>query len=245
MLYSRLKNKLRTVRNSFLRTPVDPSFDGKKSFSQSGEDLIIEYLFGLRKIQTPQYLDIGGYDPIVSNNTYKFYLKGARGVNIDANPTAIEKFRKVRPEDKNLNIGVGPEKGDFDFYLMEDESLNTFSAQEKDSLESLGHKLNRTFKIEVETVNEVLKKYFNGKEIDLISIDAEGIDFDIVKSFDFNKFGPKVICIESVNYSVDGTGAKRYDLCAFIENAGYIEYANTNINSIFVNKAWWFKSANL
>lgn len=212
----------------------------KKSYSQSGEDIIIEYLFRLRNIDKPVCLDIGAYHPVVSNNTYKFFLKGSKVVNIDANPAAIEKFDETRPGDTNLNIGIGADTGEFDFYIMEDVSLNTFSLEQKVSLEKMGNRLREVKKIKMVPVNHVLKEYFGNIAPDLISIDAEGVDFDIVKSFDFNEYAPKVICIETINYTADGTGIKRFSLCEYIEAAGYFEYANTNINSIFVNKAWWF-----
>ena len=212
----------------------------KISYSQSGEDIIIEYLFRLRKIDKPACLDIGAYHPVAANNTYKFFLKGSKGVNIDANPAAIENFTVTRPTDINLNIGIGKSEGEFDFYIMEDAALNTFSLEEKTGLEKMGNRLKEVKKIKMLPVNKVLREYFDNISPDLISIDAEGVDFDIVKSLDFNKYDPKVICIESINYTPDGTGTKRLDLCKFIEQVGYFEYANTNINSIFVNKAWWF-----
>ena len=212
----------------------------KVSYSQCGEDIIIEYLFGLRNIVTPVCLDIGAYHPIAANNTYKFFLKGSRVINIDANPAAIEKFKLTRPDDTNLNIGIGASSGEFDFYIMEDEALNTFSPEEKISLEKMGSRLKEIKKIKMVPVNQILTEYLNDTAPDFISIDAEGVDFYIIQSFDFNKYAPKVICIESINYTPDGTGTKRLDLCQYIEGKNYFEYANTNINSIFVNNAWWF-----
>lgn len=211
----------------------------KISFSQSGEDIIVEYLLGLRNINTPTFLDIGGYHPVYANNTYKFFLKGARGVNIDANPTAIENFKKKRPQDVNLNVGVGSKEGTFPFFIMEEESLNTFSEEEMHNLQSLGHTLKQQIDLRVVEVNQILDKYFQAG-CDLFSLDAEGVDFEIIQSFDFDKYAPKVICVETINYTPDGTGSKRTDFCNFIEEKGYFEYANTNINSIYVNKNWWF-----
>jgi FkbM family methyltransferase len=212
----------------------------KKSWSQSGEDIIIEYLFGLRKIDKPTCIDIGAYDPVFANNTYKFFLKGSKIVNIDANPSAIESFIKHRSSDINLNIGIGASEGEFDFYIMDDPALNTFSELEKINLEKSGHQLKEVKKIKMLTINQIAHKYFHDTALDLLSVDAEGVDFDIIKSLDFAKYQPKVICIESINYTPDGTGTKRHDLCRYIEDAGYYEYANTNINSIFINRQWWF-----
>lgn len=235
-----IKNFIKKLLKVGASSPGNTNQYEKKSYSQSGEDLIIEYLFRLRNIDKPNCLDIGAYHPIAANNTYKFHLKGARVVNIDANPRAIEKFLVTRKTDINLNIGIGAQKGSFDFYIMEDEALNTFSENEKEALINMRHQLKETLKINMLPINEVLHTYFSEDLPDLISIDAEGVDIDIIQSFDFNKYFPKVICIETINYTSDGTGTKRVDLCSMIESAGYFEYANTNINSIFVNKAWWF-----
>ncbi len=222
-------------------TKSDPFTSFKKvSYSQSGEDIIIEYLFALRKIEKPLCLDIGAYHPVVANNTYKFFCKGSKSINIDANPASIKMFSVHRSTDINLNIGIGSKKGTFDFYIMEDEALNTFSEFEKNNLVRMGQPLKEVQKIKMLPVNEVLGKYFSEDAPDLVSIDAEGVDEDIIQSFDFNNYAPKVICIETISYTPDGTGVKRTGLCAIIEAAGYFEYANTNINSIFVNKTWWF-----
>lgn len=235
-----LKRIWRRVRNLAVPPPAAPAPSPKTSWSQSGEDLIVEYLFRLRQIEAPLCLDIGAYHPFFANNTYKFFLKGARAVNVDANPAAIQLFRKTRPGDINLNIGIGAKGGVFDFYLMEDESLNTFSEPEKRRLESMGHRLKEVQRIQVCTVNEVLEKHFGKQSPDFLSVDAEGVDEAIITTFDFSRFAPKVICIETINYTPDGTGNKRTDLCRLIESKGYFEYANTNINSIFVQTAWWF-----
>jgi hypothetical protein len=56
----------------------------KKSFSQSGEDLIVHFLLtwqlGIKNIS---YLDIGANDPFSCNNTYLFYKREFSGVNVE------------------------------------------------------------------------------------------------------------------------------------------------------------------
>lgn len=233
---------IKQIIKKVLKIPTGPNVASdphKISFSQSGEDIIIEYLLGLRNIITPTFLDVGGYHPVYANNTYKFFLKGARGVNIDANPAAIENFTKKRPQDVNLNVGVGSKEGTFAFFIMEEESLNTFSEEEMRNLISLGHQLKQKIDIPVVEIDKIFEEHFKAG-CDLFSLDAEGVDFAIIESFDFDQYAPKVICVETINYTPDGTGSKRDDLCNYIESKGYFEYANTNINSIFVNKAWWF-----
>lgn len=53
----------------------------KKSFSQYGEDLIIDSL--LHNKHRGFYVDVGAYDPHRISNTKRFYLKGWKGINIE------------------------------------------------------------------------------------------------------------------------------------------------------------------
>ena len=100
----------------------------KYSFSQCGEDLIIEYVFTLRGISHPSYIDIGANHPFFLSNTALFYLKGCRGINIEANPYLMDDFLKYRSEDTNLNYGININNETvLDFYIMNDSTLSTFS----------------------------------------------------------------------------------------------------------------------
>ena len=58
----------------------------KKSYSQLGEDLVLDYLFNQINIDRPYYVGIGSNHPIKLSNTYFFYLKGSSGVFVDPNP---------------------------------------------------------------------------------------------------------------------------------------------------------------
>ena len=77
-----LHPKLEKIYKKFPNSLLSPE---KKSFSQCGEDLIVNYIFGLRGITKPTYLDIGANDPFYLNNTALFYINGCRGINIEAN----------------------------------------------------------------------------------------------------------------------------------------------------------------
>lgn len=213
--------------------------DYKLSFSQCGEDLLIDYIFELRGLRMPTYLDIGAHNPFYLNNTAIFYMRGCRGINIEANPGLIGNFRKNRKEDINLNIGISDQPGTLDFYIMADSTLSTFSREESESMVKSGHKLAGVKKIELMTVQAVLDKYNDGKFPDLLTIDVEGLDQKILQSIDFSSRYPKVICVEAAEYSPIGAGARRTGLIDFLVSKGYYEYANTNLNAIMVKNEFW------
>ncbi len=211
-----------------------------KSYSQCGEDLIVQYIFKLRGIQKPSYIDIGANSPFYLSNTALFYEIGCRGINIEANPGLIEDFKQSRPEDINLNIGVSDKEEELEFYIMKDNTLSTFSKEECDFMLSNGKPLAEVKKIKLNTISNILLEYSDNKFPDFMSLDVEGMDFDILRSIDFNNSVPRVICVEAADYSPTGSGARKDELIQFLVSKGYYEYANTNLNAIMVRKDFWF-----
>jgi FkbM family methyltransferase len=213
----------------------------KTSYSQCGEDLIVNYIFYLRNIANPSYIDIGANDPFFLSNTAIFSLKGCKGINIEANPGLIAKFNKYRPNDINLNIGIGNSEGIMDFHVMNDSTLSSFSKSECETYIKTGkYNILKIVKVKVEILENILKKYCNGIFPDFMSLDAEGMDLEILKSINFDITAPKVICVEAAEYSSIGAGERRSELIDFLVGKGYYEYANTNLNAIMVKKDFWF-----
>lgn len=212
----------------------------KKSYSQCGEDLLINYIFMLRSVSNPSYLDIGANDPFFLSNTALFYSKGSKGINIEANPTLYRKFEKLRTRDINLNIGISDKEEELDFYIMEDDTLSTFSKIESEHMQTQGNVLREVKKVKLTTVAHIIDQHCEGIFPDFLSIDVEGMDFEILQSINFDHSRPKVICVEAANYSPIGAGARRNELIDFLVSKGYYEYANTNLNAIMVDRKFWF-----
>jgi FkbM family methyltransferase len=212
----------------------------KYSFSQYGEDMIVDGIFRMRGIALPTYLDIGANHPFYLSNTAFFYEKGSFGINVEANPFLISKFEKYRTRDLNLNLGVDRTEGELDFFIMEDDTLSTFSSREKDYLIGTGKNLKDIRKVRLVTVSKLLETYANNIFPDFLSLDVEGLDLSILESIDYSKSTPKVICVEAAEYSVNGTGKRKDDLVDFLKENNYYEYANTNLNAIMVRRDFWF-----
>lgn len=215
---------------------VDPSYHiAKSSWSQQGEDLLIDFIFkSYLNCNNPSYLDIGANHPFALSNTYIFYKRGCKGVNMEPDPALIDDFKKLRPRDININVGVGKENATLDFYVMSTPTLNTFSkevAEENKKSKHLGYpKIVDIKKIPVVPVNELLKEHFSNNHPYFISIDVEGWDYEILSSIDFSLYKPDVICIETnkvVEENID-------EYVTLLGEAGYSQYAETSINSIFI-----------
>ena len=212
----------------------------KISYSQCGEDLLIQFIFDQLKIKNPSYLDIGAHHPFYLSNTALMYENGSTGVNIEPDPDLFKNFLKHRRKDKNLNIGIGESEGFANFYHISTPTLNTFSKHEAENYINEGdYRITRLSNIEVNTLKKVIQHYCANKFADFLNIDAEGIDELIIKSIDFSDNYPIVICIETISFSTSGRGVKNAELIKRICNEGYILYADTYINSIFVRDNVW------
>lgn len=69
----------------------------------------------------------------------------------------------------------------------------------------------------------------------------EESELEILQGIDYKSNYPKVICVETAEYSPIGAGGKRKDLMSFIESKGYHLYADTNLNSIYIKNEFWNK----
>jgi FkbM family methyltransferase len=237
MTLKKIKNKLITR----LLSSVDDKYI-KISFSQCGEDLIVKFIFDYLGINHPTYIDIGAHHPYYISNTALFYKNGCRGFNIEPDPTLFKEFLKYRKEDTNLNIGISDTNCELDFYIISTPTLNTFSKEEANKYTQEGnYKIKRVENIKVKTLKNVIDEYSKGVFPQYLSIDAEGVDEIIIKEIDFKNNYPIVICIETISFSTSGNGIKNTKLIEYIENKGYILYADTNINTIFVRKSVWQK----
>jgi FkbM family methyltransferase len=220
---------------------VDKREFQKISYSQCGEDLIIDFIFYQLQIEKPTYLDIGAHHPYYLSNTAYFYNKGCMGVSVEPDPQLFEVIKKERPNENCLNIGVGKSSGGTaSFYIMSASTLNTFSKAEADRYASYGDKsIKEVIQLPLLSVNDIIVQHFNNNAPNFVSLDVEGMDLEIIQSFDFLKYKPNVFCIETLTYTEDKTEQKLTDIINYVESKGYFLYADTFINSIFVEKETW------
>jgi len=172
----------------------------KKSYSQDGEDAVLS-AFCSDVNSKGFYVDIGALHPLRFSNTQLFYEKGWNGLNIDATPGSMEEFNKIRTRDINLEVGISHEDGVLTYYLFEEPALNSFNEEISKSRIELGWKLKNEIPVKTMTINKILESNLKpNQQIDFINIDIEGLDYQVIKSLDFEKYAPKFFLIEELDY---------------------------------------------
>ncbi len=191
------------------------SIFGYKKFSQFGEDEILLELF--KDIPQGRYVDVGAHHPYRYSNTYLLYKKGWRGVNIDANPDSIRLFEQARPDDKNICSGVG-EVGTLTYYRFSDPAVNTFIKSEADEWRSKSFlKYLGTSETMVQPLSSFIKEPY-----DLLTIDAEGMDLQVLQSYDW-RYYPRAIVVEGG--ASDG----------YLKQKGYALYARRGPSNVYLH----------
>jgi FkbM family methyltransferase len=230
----KLLQPLRVLRRLFQPAP------GKVSYAQCGEDLIVDYLLTALGIERPTYLDIGAHHPTFLSNTYYFYRKGCRGVLVEADPTLIPALKRTRPRDVCVSAGVARESnGAMPFYVMQSTSLSTFSGSDAKRVAAFpDHKIERVIQVPVLSLAELIRRYCPEMP-HFVSLDVEGMDLTVLQGMDFTRFRPPVFCIETLTYTPDKTEWKVTEIIELMHGVGYLSYADTYINTIFVDEGAW------
>lgn len=218
----------------------------KETFSQSGEDIIIDYILrvsGYPKVRC-SYLDIGANHAKELSNTYFFYKQGIRGVLVEANPALIPELKLYRSEDAILNLCISETSGDeVPFYVMSGDGLSTSELEAAEEMCKINPELKIEKVVQVKTISirDILDKHFVDAPT-ILNIDIEGKEMEILRQIDFEVCRPLVIIAEMISYKTRLTiEEKNKQILEFLQSKNYAEYAFTGINSIFVDKRFFEK----
>jgi FkbM family methyltransferase len=247
MTLAGFKNRLVRIARVAAGTlpPPPPQPPEYNSYSQAGEDRILTFLFQSVRIDRPCYLDIGANHPDVGSNTYHFYLRGSTGVCVEPDPILFEKLRKARPDDRCLNVAVGyDESREMDYFRFDEPSVNTLSENAaRERMQGAEFAFLGVTKVPVMRLEEIIESYKPAFP-DFVSLDVEGVDERILETFDFAKYPVPIWVVETIDYSPTALKVKNVGIIELMKAHGFFVYADTYINTVFVNSTWYLKRCN-
>ncbi|MEO6809805.1 MAG: FkbM family methyltransferase [Isosphaeraceae bacterium] len=170
--------------------------DSRISYAQNGEDVLLDRLF---RGGPGTFMDVGGNHPSIDNNTYFFYLRGWRGVNIEPTPSGHALFREHRPGDLNLAVAISENEGELPFFEVRDDGamtgLSTLSADVADDHRAAGFEVVE-HRIPVRTVASLIEEH-GIEPPDLLSIDVENHEGAVIRGIPLATWRPRVLVIEA------------------------------------------------
>lgn len=208
------------------------SVGGSLHFSQEGEDIFVNRLFGDR--QSGYYIDVGAHHPTRFSNTFALYKKGWRGINIDATPGSMDPFKKLRPDDINLEVAVSDKTEPLALHVFKEGALNTFDPLLSMSYTTDGWEKVDMIELQPRPLADVLDQYVPvGQTIDLLSIDVEGEDLGVLRSNDWGKYCPDVIIIEALGTPFLSLGS--HPAIIFLASRGFVPVSRL-YNSVILRR---------
>lgn len=234
MTASRLNSALRRCRDAFAVLKGSAFCYSKKryachelSFSQEGEDGVLQRLFERKPLGF--YVDVGSHHPQRFSNTYRFYLRGWNGINIDPLPGSKACFDALRGRDISLELGISDCPCELVYHAFEEPALNTFDAGVAASRDS---GLISEAKIRVCRLSDVLDQYLAPEQkIDFLSIDVEGLDLQVLRSNNWSNYRPTYVLAEALGMR-DVQHVIESDLYQYMSSVGYSLFAKC-VNTLF------------
>ncbi len=197
------------------------------NYSQNNEqEIILNYFAG----KTGRLLDIGANDGKTFSNSYALIEQGWGGILVEPLPSCVKKLKKLHGENNKVTIIDAaivsvPTDEKIKFYVNDphipndDGLLSTAVVSEKDRWKGLNFN-------EIEVDAYTYTDLFDGEKFDFISIDAEGMDYAILRQIDLTKTECKLLCVE-----FNGVNPQVYlDYCV---KHGMQEIHRNNENLIF------------
>jgi FkbM family methyltransferase len=165
------------------------------SYAQNCEDILIDRLF---QGEVGTFMDIGACHPILDSNTWFFYERGWRGVNLEPSSSSFGLFLDQRPEDLNLNLAASDFDGELTLYEVDDHVINgtsTLAAEVAQDYLRRGLQVVEK-KVPVRTVRGLVREHDIAPP-DFLSIDVESHESQVIRSIDLEHWRPKLIVMEA------------------------------------------------
>ena len=147
------------------------------------------------------FVEIGAFDGVTADPIYDFVCRyGWRGVLVEPQLEAFELLQenyRGQPGLQFFNVVVGPHNGEITLYTRTGGMVQAASI-EKQLMNKPGRR-RRTLdarQVPCWTFDKLLQQASAPETIDLLQIDAEGFDFEIIRSIDFARVKPAIIHYE-------------------------------------------------
>lgn len=171
---------------------------------QHGEDRILKLVF--RDRPTGLLVDAGAADGWANSNSIMLLQRpGWRGVLIEPEPVQFQKLQQ-RYKDRHgvtcANLAVGKTSGQRTFYCG--GQVSTFCPEVKHSAEVNHGIVYSEIKVRMVPLSELLLNLGIREPIDFLTIDVEGMNYEVWQTVNTSIHSPGLVCIEGHGYAMHG-----------------------------------------
>lgn len=197
-----------------------------KSYSQHGEDLFIQS--SLPPDCPPYAVDVGANDGQSWSNTYLFGISGFNLLLIEPMPEYARRCRALYEGVGNVwieEIAISDTAGDVDFYINDDFDADQLSMRSSMDRDMVPSSLVSTVAVKSMPLGSVLEKHEWPRLYAFLSVDAEGRDFEVLKTARLQDYLPLMICVEE--------GESHSQIQDYLSVIGYTRVKTLGPNGIY------------
>src|SRR4051812_28268527 len=135
------------------------------------------------------FVDIGANNGFYGSNSFPFVARGWRSLLIEPHPVAFARLQKLHAGKRRttcLNIACADKPGEFPLYLSinDDTSRATLCTDDSPMFQRVRSKDYKM--VQVERLENVLAAQGISEDFGILSIDAEGMDYEVLLGLDLN-----------------------------------------------------------
>jgi len=177
-------------------------------------------------------VDVGANNGFYGSNSFPFIARGWRSILIEPHPLAFERLQKLHRGKKSascLNIACSDQAGEFPLYLStnDDTSLATLCTDDNPAFQQ---RRSQNYKmVRVERLGTVLATNEVPHDFGILSIDAEGMDYEVLLGLDLKRWRPRLIITEDYEPKVEKKAA-------YLSENGYEKVAHCDANAFWLRK---------
>jgi FkbM family methyltransferase len=235
------------IINPFIYELIDkhqmpnPTIPGwlEESYAQRYDDVVVDQLIAGYLVRNKlsrlslSYIEIGANHPVCTNSTYLLYKKyGANGILVEANPKLAANLKQFRPRDEVIQAAVvASDVEEITFYLSPENEISSVDKSFVERWKDGRTGIQQEIKVKTVRVNQLLERMV-GVDSLYLSIDVEGLDYEVLCDIDFSKYRPHIIQIEPSDHFIPGNSIR---IMEYLKLHDYKLIAQNQTNQIYVD----------
>ena len=161
-----------------------------QSYSQLAQDLHV--LRHYRNKTHGYFVEVGASDGIALSNTYLLERNYSwTGLCVEPLPKQFAALKQNRPGSRCQNVALSGTTGQMTFTIADDDMTSGLTQFLRSTVTDT-----TTVQVQTQTLLDLLVEQNAPKHIDYLSLDTEGSEYDILKTFDFSRYTFGLIDVE-------------------------------------------------
>ena len=145
-------------------------------------------------------VDVGANDGFYGSNSFPFVARGWRAILIEPHPVVFEQLKERFGPSSHvtcLNLACAESRGQRPLFLGTDGDTPSLSTLSDDpALLSQKGRTNKSMLVPVETLADVLNAREIPRDFGVLTVDTEGMDYEVLLGLDCSVWRPRVIITE-------------------------------------------------